>query len=746
MSSSATSWIRLAHALQSCVVAGGALALIDASSATARGDFGLLALVYALAVVLGAAFVLAVGITAISVVVDRAGPVVDRARGWLAATAAAVISLPTLGAWIRIESSGAVVSTVLLVTIAGGAGVSWWLGRRADNSLRWLTACLIAVPLVDISTASVELTARVRGDAVELPLLLVVAAMPATIATAELCRRLLRALDGGAPDRKQAALWTVGGLAIALGAANFALGLYLEARLVAFAIAFTALTLGATAIRPRIGPRLFAIPLAVALALVVQLRASTSPVDPTSWQLATKTTLTGELVRRAGVLQSSFASFGDELLALPEATAGRELAAAARRWNADRAEPGRFGPDLSVVLITVDTFRYDHVGYSGSGRPELTPRLDGLARRAHRFHRAYAQGGWTSLSIPALLWSRHPSDLRFSRVFEDPYFGLHLEEEVEPDQRFPKAFQAPRAEPSQNLAEVLDGSGIQTLSVTNDGFTHYFEPRLGFVRGFGENVYPREHFDGQAPPGVAPEVPDALAVDLALDLLDEQGEGRFVLWLHLFGPHRSYVRWPETPAGWSDYESELHAVDEQIGRVLDHLEARGLTDHTAVIVVGDHGEALGEHGSTGHGLQAYEESIRVPLLVALPGGGDSDVNDAVGLIDLGPTMLEILGQPIPDHFEGFSLGPFLAGEPDLDRPPVLTETWRVGVRDDTKDPHLLAVIEGPHKVIIDWRAATMAFYDLQADPAEQHNIVGSATSQQRDKLVRLAAFALGTRD
>jgi arylsulfatase A-like enzyme len=485
-----------------------------------------------------------------------------------------------------------------------------------------------------------------------------------------------------------------------------------------------------------------------ALGLLAHLRTTSSPIDARTWQLATKTVAAGELLRTTGSLAGGFDRLRASLVESPAGREGAAAAEAARAWNSEHV--GAATRVRSVVLITVDTLRYDHVGYSGATPPGLTPNLDALAERSARFHRAYAQGGWTSLSIPSLMWSRQPEHIAFERVFEDARFQLHFENEVDPEARFPRAFQSPRSEPSPSLAEVLSKSGVTTLAVTNDGFTHYFEPRLGMVRGFADARHPRETLASRDPDAVPFEIPDALAVDLALDLLDEHRDEPSLLWVHLFGSHEPYERWPDADESWTDYQSEVHTVDREIGRLLLGLAARGRDSDTAIIVTGDHGEGLFDHGSRGHGLDAYEEGIRVPLLIAMPdaaaGGGPRDIDVPVGLIDLAPTISAMLGvRDVPASFEGFDLGPALRAEA-FSRPPVLSETWRLPVRGRHRNPHLLTVIDGDSKVVIDLRTSTLAFFDLERDPDERTNLTATVSPDERDAFLRLAGFGLGVHD
>jgi arylsulfatase A-like enzyme len=148
-------------------------------------------------------------------------------------------------------------------------------------------------------------------------------------------------------------------------------------------------------------------------------------------------------------------------------------------------------------------------------------------------------------------------------------------------------------------------------------------------------------------------------------------------------------------------------VDDLVGQLIRCLEERGLSDNTVLIVTADHGEALFEHGYIGHNTQLYEESIRVPLLVKLPGQAPRKVEDVVELIDLGPTILELAGVPVPESMQGRSLF-----DPRADRVAFTRTVWkraRYSARNDR------------FKLIWDSNTGSAELYDLDADPGESQN-------------------------
>ena len=157
--------------------------------------------------------------------------------------------------------------------------------------------------------------------------------------------------------------------------------------------------------------------------------------------------------------------------------------------------------------------------------------------------------------------------------------------------------------------------------------------------------------------------------------LREQGERPFFLWVHLFDAHTPHAP-PEPHASryLSDrYSGEIAFLDVELGKLFDVLRELKLESTTLVVVVGDHGEGLGDHGEAEHGVLLYEEVLRVPLIMAGPGvavGGR--VDDPVGLVDLAPTIQAAVGVE-PRSGDGIDLGPQLRGDEAAPRP-LLGET------------------------------------------------------------------------
>ncbi len=128
------------------------------------------------------------------------------------------------------------------------------------------------------------------------------------------------------------------------------------------------------------------------------------------------------------------------------------------------------------------------------------------------------------------------------------------------------------------------------------------------------------------------------------------------MWVHLYDPHAPYNPPKEfLPPGRSPYDGEIAYADSQLARILDALRARQLLDHTIVVVAGDHGEGLGDHGERTHGMLVYDSTLRVPLIIAVPGRAAATREEPVSLVDLAPTLLRAAGVTPPPEMKGQDL-------------------------------------------------------------------------------------------
>jgi len=420
----------------------------------------------------------------------------------------------------------------------------------------------------------------------------------------------------------------------------------------------------------------------------------------------------------------------------------------------------------NIVLIVMDTARADRLSCYGHGRP-TSPNIDALAAEGALFESAYSAGGWTLPSHASLFTSRYPSAHGLNLVGDRLAAG------------------------TPTLAGQLKGLGYRTAGITNNsfigklsglcaGFESFTEPgpplawmRPALLRKIGRRIRrrlsaPRWDLGARATARLATR-------ELAAD------DGRpFFLFLNFMDAHQTY----SAPAAYkfmfvngergraervnqdvarlmardvvmSDedfrlladlYDGQLRYLDHHLGQLFDQLRRRGLLDDTIVILTSDHGENLGEHGLMGHIFSLYQPVVRVPLLIRYPEAfaNGSRVSAPVSLVDVMPTLLDLLGAPAPEGLQGRSFLPgtevreFNVAEyvaPQLD---VLRRRFPK-FDCSAYDRQLRAAIEGDWKLIWSSRG-DHELYDLRQDPAESRNLIASRPDVARRLEEKLAAW------
>lgn len=358
----------------------------------------------------------------------------------------------------------------------------------------------------------------------------------------------------------------------------------------------------------------------------------------------------------------------------------------------------------NVVLVTLDTTRADRMGFLGSTRG-LTPSLDALAKTGIVFERAYAQAPITTASHATILSGTYP---QFHGVDD---------------------FAVPLPSDLPYVPALLQGAGYQTAAFVGSLIldpTNGLAP--GFDRGFDryDAGYQVRRGGGRSARYATLERRGAEVVSRARKWLDGTGGRPFFLWVHLYDPHDPYdppapfkARFARTP-----YDGEVASTDAAVGQLLDGLRVKKLLDDTLVVVAADHGESLGEHGESTHGVFLYDATIRVPLVVKFPRGQASGlrVSARVGLVDVAPTILQAAGVPAPSAVQGLSLHDLATSAKPTDRP-AYSQTdypsrafgwsslaaWRV-------DQFLF--VEAPRREL----------YALDKDPSAARNIAGERTA------------------
>ena len=383
----------------------------------------------------------------------------------------------------------------------------------------------------------------------------------------------------------------------------------------------------------------------------------------------------------------------------------------------------------NVLLITIDTLRADHLTCYGYDRP-TSPRIDAFADEALLFEQVCCQSSQTLPSHASILIGTNP---RTHKVISHESFA---------------------DEDLTTLAEMLKRRGYRTGAFIS---SHALDSKYGLHQGFDK--YWEVHKEFTVPERQIQKIQEQSATtDAVIDWIGEAAGSEFFLWVHWFDPHRPYdppSRYLGEFAGgyaglatsdpdfimkvWRErielapedvshlvgrYDGEVAFTDVQVGRVLDDLAARGLLENTMVIITSDHGEILYEHEYYfGHDIGLYDECIMIPLVMHLPGHGESGtrIGPLVQSLDILPTVLEALGIQPPGYLEGKSLLPLIAGSGESTLTHAFSETFPF----PEKSPPRHAVRTAGAKLI--WKETetdtlTREYYDLVRDPGETTNL------------------------
>lgn len=361
-----------------------------------------------------------------------------------------------------------------------------------------------------------------------------------------------------------------------------------------------------------------------------------------------------------------------------------------------------------LVVVTIDTLRADRLGAYGSTTVP-TPHFDRLASEGVRAVDASAHVPITRPSHASLFTGRYPA-----------------EHGVRDNISLPLAGDVP------TLAAALKAQGFATAAFVS---TFVLTSASGLARGF-------DHYDdaleGAAGAGGATSIGQAQRRgDATLDRVEqwldartaEERAKRTALWVHLYDPHDPYEPPEPFASRFADrlYDGEVAWTDTLLGRLRSSLEARQLWNDALVVVTADHGEALGEHGETGHGFFAYETTLRVPLVLRGPGvPAGTTFAPTLRLIDVAPTVLELLGLPVLDGATGRSLAaPVTGGAPG---PPQTTYAESLTPLVHYQWSDLRVLRDGRWKYIL---APRPELYDLTADPGELTDLSASNPATAR---------------
>lgn len=355
----------------------------------------------------------------------------------------------------------------------------------------------------------------------------------------------------------------------------------------------------------------------------------------------------------------------------------------------------------NVLVITLDTMRADRLpayGFSGVS----TPALDELAREGMLFEAAFAATPLTLPSHATLFTGLYPSKLGIR-----DNAGAPLRREF------------------QTLAETMAAHGLRTGAFVASAV-------LAADRGLDQGFQTYSTAGTESCRDARARRPADAVVDDALAWLAKD-EAPFFAWIHLYDTHRPYRLPDEYSRGYPDpYLAAITFEDSQIARVVKHLRERRVLDDTLIVIAGDHGESLGDHGEDSHGIFIYQETLHVPLIMRGPGVKPGRVDHVVRLVDVMPTILEVAGWPVSPS-DGVSLWRLMKGLPEEKAREVYSESLypeRFGWAP------LRSVRADRYKVI---DAPRPELYDLELDPAEQSNLISAKASIAAAMLARVRA-------
>lgn len=350
------------------------------------------------------------------------------------------------------------------------------------------------------------------------------------------------------------------------------------------------------------------------------------------------------------------------------------------------------GPERpNVLLISIDTLRADHLGSYGFEK-KTTPNLDALARQSVRFDTVWSPAPLTLPAHTSMLTGTIP-----------PTHGIH------------DNLSYRLAEDRYTLAELLKDAGYTTGAIVS---SFVLDSQFNLDQGF--DTYDDDFREEHKIAFLSERKGDETTA-LALNWLDAHYNERFFLFLHYYDPHDDYdppepfaARFPDDP-----YSGEIAFTDSLVGKVLAKLDELGIDESTLIVVTSDHGEMLGEHGELTHGYFIYRNALRVPLLIKAPGIAPTLVNEAVGLIDITPTIAGLLELELPVAVDGRDLSSRIRGaQTESARRAFYSESITANRYYDAAT--LVGLVQGSWKYVHTTRPE---LYDLANDPEEISNVL-----------------------
>ncbi|MCP4152770.1 MAG: sulfatase-like hydrolase/transferase, partial [bacterium] len=351
--------------------------------------------------------------------------------------------------------------------------------------------------------------------------------------------------------------------------------------------------------------------------------------------------------------------------------------------------------DYNVLLITIDTIRFDRLSIY-SDRYVKTPNIDELARQSYLFTRAFAHNPVTLPSHTNILTGTTP---RYHGISDNT--GFKLEDKF------------------LTISEYLKEKGYATGAFLG---AFPLDSRFGLNQGF--DVYDDNYGTHNSLELFFVERPAEKVIAPAVEWLSAR-ESKWFAWVHLFDPHQPYSPPPPYDKEYSEdlYSGEVAYMDAALGKLFAFLKNSKFAENTVVIITGDHGEALYEKGEETHSYFAYNNTIHIPLIIHIPGTEPKTVAENVCHSDIFPTICDILGKEIPEHLQGETLLPIVAGNKRKNNTiyfesltPFLNRGWaplRGFIRENLKFIHL----------------PIPEVYDIHTDLDENKNLAGKKEGQ-----------------
>jgi len=374
------------------------------------------------------------------------------------------------------------------------------------------------------------------------------------------------------------------------------------------------------------------------------------------------------------------------------------------RWFLDRS--GLIGPNIrQIILISIDTCRADYLSCYGYPR-RTTPNIDAIARQAVRFEQVISPAPTTLPAHCSMLAGTIP-----------PYHGVRNNIGYKFRDRNTSIAEILR-EHSYKTGAIISAFVLDEQFGLNQGFETY---NCNFIEAlqYGEFTERQAHETSK----------------FACEWLQKHQRDKFFLFLHYYDPHDPYVPPEPFASRFADnfYAGEIAYADHYLGIVIDKLKELGLYDSALIIIVGDHGESLGEHKEETHGYFIYQSTVRVPLIIKPPGGTEPSVaSRPAAIIDIVPTILGTLQIPVPAEVQGNDLSGLFTKKRHKQRyTGIYCES--VGVTNYGCNP-LFGVVQDQWKYI---QTTKPELYELTRDPDETKNLVETEPEKAQALQVQL---------